>query len=694
MKRRKRISTTPLVYSPLRTEQREIRLIRLAFTEPTHHDAFGNSVPVEIQMKDLPRFGNLVPVEIKMEHFPFDQCPRYQALSYTWNSSSTSDDHTYPILVNGYAFPVSENLFFALRQLRQRKLKDWLWIDAICIDQKNDAEKSTQVQRMRSIYSAAFRVLAWLGEFQCSSRLATTAASQIIWQKWLAYIHNEATPQLKNNLTHNIHYPSRAAQGTTENRITIPLEETSFDMLFFMGTIWNERALVRDMIYEAFQVNHPTELPDWTGIFRNRFFSRIWIVQEIASAQEVVLLSGSEEIGWKDFFIVWAVLFHGVFQSVDLSPSFPKYAFNWIAEGVKKMAPLMLVSSFFRDYRKFPTMIELLRACGGFEATDPRDKVYAILGIASDSHELGLVADYSKSSLEVFTNLTEKLIQKYGLSILSLNAGLMWRERYFTKHMCEGLPSWCPDWTLPPHYTFVGERASNMQRFSAGKTTQVDTYVHFDMPLKLSLKAFIIGSVMDTRKELDSKASIVEEAQRLFTDFEELAKGLNTEIQSQIALEDASFAVPIAFPHDQSPHCSSSREAIFEAYCFLRNISPDKLSQLTERDDRIFPYLMELQRWSAGRKLFRCGEEYLGLGPWKTLERDFMSILLRQEPQPWKMQERDVVAIFLGADVPYMLRPLENGNYQLVGEAYVYGIMHGEFLLNRKEAEATVITLE
>lgn len=37
------------------------------------------------------------------------------------------------------------------------------WIDAICINQQDDAEKSTQVQAMRDVYDQAKLVIAWLG---------------------------------------------------------------------------------------------------------------------------------------------------------------------------------------------------------------------------------------------------------------------------------------------------------------------------------------------------------------------------------------------------------------------------------------------------------------------------------------------------------------------------------------------------
>jgi hypothetical protein len=140
---RAKITTPPLHYDILDAEKQEIRLIRLLLTEPK-----------------LPGvFGNLVPIEIYMQHCPFDKCPPYTALSYAWNRGSYGEDNKYPILVNDHAIDVTESLWEALHEFQTRRLRSWLWIDAICINQKNDSEKSEQVQRMRSIYSKASRVI-------------------------------------------------------------------------------------------------------------------------------------------------------------------------------------------------------------------------------------------------------------------------------------------------------------------------------------------------------------------------------------------------------------------------------------------------------------------------------------------------------------------------------------------------------
>jgi hypothetical protein len=67
------------------------------------------------------------------------------------------------VQVNGCPFAVGHNLGCALARLRNKDNRN-LWIDAICINQKDDKEKSLQIQLMPSIYERAKKCLIWLGE--------------------------------------------------------------------------------------------------------------------------------------------------------------------------------------------------------------------------------------------------------------------------------------------------------------------------------------------------------------------------------------------------------------------------------------------------------------------------------------------------------------------------------------------------
>jgi hypothetical protein len=85
--------------------------------------------------------------------------PKYEALSYTWGDSTITE----PITVNGAEFQVTTNLAAALRYLRQSDTINMLWVDALCINQLDDIEKSEQVAVMGDTYRKCSQVQIWLG---------------------------------------------------------------------------------------------------------------------------------------------------------------------------------------------------------------------------------------------------------------------------------------------------------------------------------------------------------------------------------------------------------------------------------------------------------------------------------------------------------------------------------------------------
>jgi hypothetical protein len=85
---------------------------------------------------------------------------KYDALSYMWGDASPVDH----IVVDGAAIPVAWNLARALEYLRDQQGSEVrrIWIDAVCIDQKDEEERGHQVAIMRSVYSKADCVRIWI----------------------------------------------------------------------------------------------------------------------------------------------------------------------------------------------------------------------------------------------------------------------------------------------------------------------------------------------------------------------------------------------------------------------------------------------------------------------------------------------------------------------------------------------------
>ena len=101
-------------------------------------------------------------LECRIEHCDFDSCPPYFALSYLWGNPT----RTRTISVARLSLHVTQYLYEALdclsNSLTSKSTKRF-WIDQVCIDQNNAAEKNHQVGMMRVIYTRAASVVVWLG---------------------------------------------------------------------------------------------------------------------------------------------------------------------------------------------------------------------------------------------------------------------------------------------------------------------------------------------------------------------------------------------------------------------------------------------------------------------------------------------------------------------------------------------------
>ncbi|KAF2769619.1 HET-domain-containing protein, partial [Teratosphaeria nubilosa] len=101
---------------------------------------------------------NLLPDE---EEAPDSAARRsYEAISYCWGSGEIRET----IFLNDQAgFKLSMHLLNALYRLRRPLDTRYVWIDAICINQSDDAERSSQVDQMYQIFGQARHVIIWLG---------------------------------------------------------------------------------------------------------------------------------------------------------------------------------------------------------------------------------------------------------------------------------------------------------------------------------------------------------------------------------------------------------------------------------------------------------------------------------------------------------------------------------------------------
>lgn len=130
------------LYEPLNSERNEIRILQLLAGWP----------------------GTGIKCRLCTVSISDSAVPAFEALSYTWGRAT--QDRTIDIVDARvvHTLPVTDNLFAALEGLRCRIGRNrWLWVDAVCINQSDLSERSSQVSMMGKIYSTAERVNIWLG---------------------------------------------------------------------------------------------------------------------------------------------------------------------------------------------------------------------------------------------------------------------------------------------------------------------------------------------------------------------------------------------------------------------------------------------------------------------------------------------------------------------------------------------------
>jgi len=119
-------------------------------------------------LKLSPGSSESAPLEISFAEVDLDDRPQYEALSYVWGDKTEKA----AILCHGKTIEVTPNCEIALRRLRLVTKPRSLWIDVLCINQRSLNERNHQVSMMGNIYSAATRVIVWLGNCTDLSRVA------------------------------------------------------------------------------------------------------------------------------------------------------------------------------------------------------------------------------------------------------------------------------------------------------------------------------------------------------------------------------------------------------------------------------------------------------------------------------------------------------------------------------------------
>jgi predicted nucleic acid-binding protein len=576
-----------------------------------------------IRVMDLQPAADSSPIVCNLRQVRLAHHPRYEALSYVWGDPMPRST----ITCNEQTCEIGPSLHAALQRLRDPVRIKTLWIDAICINQTNDEEKSQQVRLMRLIYMQASQVNVWLGPQEANSELAFPLMDQL-------YKHHSTLTTERGRF-----------MMISDPELVRYLEKWSLD------TSKNEAA------YTAL----------WTLTTRS-WFKRTWVIQEVALASDPRVLCGDKETTWHQFEFAL-----GFFEGSGLLGTMRKTAFT--AGGINRRTDISTIRNQL-EQRSKPTLLDCVIQNRLADATNPRDKVFAFCGLAKDAGPDGLQIniDYSRSVSDVYLDFWVSIISKHeNLNHLGLAV-----NRIDTAGS-EGLPTWVPDWTMPhPEDTLMHLEMRLMLPplhtfFSASGATKYHVRLSADRK-RLIVPAIQVDTIEDlgpirAEDSLNARECGSEESapfSRKLTKRWMAAAGVSCHKKYPFTSE---AAIDAYWQTSYGGHVIVSYENARNAFYWSQNLEKwPKTTKaliaykvLTNSEDRNMPSMMA---WKALNQM----QYYRRVG--RTTKGYMVRVSSRGRPG-------DTIFILQGACVPFVLRPNDDG-WELISEAYVHGIMRGE----------------
>ena len=350
---------------------------------------------------------------------------QYEAVSYVWGDPVF--EHT--LYLHETAFQITKNLSDALRCFRKPDKERVLWIDAVCINQKDFQEKSKQIPLMGNIYRFAHAVLAWLGDLdnlKIDNEILSLAGALAFFGRGIF-------------------------RAETSLYLLHDLEKLLEDVKSNEGGMW-------PAVFKLCTLDADLNPFGFRQLCNSPWFTRMWIVQEVALAKNMLLHFGDNILEWNVFerlcVIVWLYVESGHVHNDLTWKTFIKYCWPVVqakhdVRDAERKTPEHALDTWFKHISLF----------GARNCSDPRDHVYALLGLLPAKTAIEIIPDYTKDPAEVYTQVADIALRRGVLQNLC-SAGI-WRRTSYVRHdsTCQKdyLPSWVPDYNshisdevLPP----------------------------------------------------------------------------------------------------------------------------------------------------------------------------------------------------------------------------------------------------
>ncbi|KAI5467693.1 heterokaryon incompatibility protein-domain-containing protein [Mariannaea sp. PMI_226] len=284
-----------------------------------------------------------------------EEWPTYYALSYTWRGLEQTPggpNHLPHVFVNGHRFNTTESLCLALYHIRSLDEDVYLWADAICINQEDNKEKGHQVRQMRDVYKTAEEVFIWLG------------------------LSNEDIKDLMESISWiDRRVAMSKARGNSGSWIDL-CRNFLIERLGSLGSL-----------------PHSRQGQALAELLTRPWFKRIWILQEVAMARKARILCGPHSCPARTF---------------ALMPFLMGLEVDEHAQSVLDIMPRFRDNTWWSSSR---CLHDLLVKFSRSEATEKRDKIYALLGMSEDAHDSArFYPSYQKTEKEVYRDTASFLI--------------------------------------------------------------------------------------------------------------------------------------------------------------------------------------------------------------------------------------------------------------------------------------------
>jgi hypothetical protein len=558
-------------YTALSRATHEIRLLQLASNPHPSQEVF--------------------PVQCTIHQFPLDSTPPYQALSYTWGKEA---DYPPFMLLEGCEFSIRPNLHSALYQIRSsHSAPEYLWIDAICINQDDTEEKNSQVSLMKEIFRYAKRVIVWLG-------------------------------------------PANILSGD------------AFALLHLLEVSQSSAQQVEEIIQD------PDRAEEWRALidlFQRAYWRRAWVIQEVQVAKRITVLCGDDEIEWDNLLRIQRMLWDEHAASLFVLAQSRTWLQNlhyWIrgrgARGLDHL-PQSPQGDLFRTL-----LFHRLK-----EATDPRDKVYSLLGLTSASDEIEV--NYRRDVKKVYIDTATYVIRTSG------KLDVLWavpphRDRF-------SLPSWVPDWSIDED--LQAEMAWGLQEpkleyiYHASGTTVAEATVSSEEGI-LTAKGVVVTTIaqlggatqMTHSRDIQQAIVAVHEWYSLVEEHQDDGNALLENFARTLRCDRVKF-------EDGDRHGTISEKllAIMATIKELKSAAQIKaLKESMKREDiQIRAEIEGIAQQTFKRRFFLSSSGTMGLAHEEALAGDLICVLL-------------------GCSVPVVLRAIDS-HYIHVSDVYLDGYMSG-----------------